>query len=153
MTIEITDAIAHLSIEVLVRSYATEDYWDGNWVVAHIKVMLPGFQAKFSEGLHLSELHSFSQDLKRLYSELEGIARLVAMEGFLDLKAEIDNRGRIHWSVELSHPVGSGNEARLQFAMHSDQSYLPALLDQIEAVLTEFPIVGQSTILGERPPF
>lgn len=152
MSIEITDGTARLTIEVLARSYGTEDYWDGNWVVTPIKVMLPGFQAKFSEGLHLSELHGFYQDLKRLYSELEGTARLNAMEGFLDLKAEMDAQGHIHWSVEISHPVGSGNEARLQFAMHSDQSYLPVLLDQIEAVLEEFPIIGQSSILGERPP-
>lgn len=151
MRIEITDGSARLTIEVLARSYAAEDYWDGNWVVTPIKVMLPGFQVKFSEGLHLSELHGFYQDLKRLYSELEGTARLDAMEGFLDLKAEVDSQGHIHWSVEIAHPVGSGNEARLQFVMDSDQSYLPALLDQIEAVLNGFPIIGQSIVLGERP--
>ena len=98
MAIEITDGLAHLTIEVLARSYADGEYWDSNWVVTPITVTLPGFQAAFTEGMHLSELHGFYQDLKRLYSELKGVACFDVREGFLGLNAEmgslVDQPGR-----------------------------------------------------------
>lgn len=134
MQIEITDSRAHLLIEVSVLTHSDDDYW----VAAHIRAEMPGFQAAFSNELTLGELQGFHQDLKRLHAELKGTARLRAIEGFLDVTAEMDTQGHIHWTVELAD-VNSGSYARLAFEMNADQSYLPALLEQIEAALQDMP--------------
>ncbi len=140
MMIEITDGTVQLTIEVLARSYPDSDYWDGNWCVTRIGAVLPGFQAAFNGEMELSELQGFHQDLQRLYSELKGTVRLNTMERDIELMAEMDSQGHIHWKVELTNTSGSANMARLTFEMDSDQSYLPALLAQIEAVLEMFPV-------------
>lgn len=145
MTIEITDGTAKLCLEVLRYSYPEGDYWDGNWVAVSLRASLPGFQASLGESLHLGELNHFRGDLQRLYEELNGTARFSAMEGFLDLTAEMDALGHLYWKVKLSHPVGGGNEACLHFMMHTDQSFLPPVIAQIEAMIEGFPIRGQIT--------
>ncbi len=143
MMIEITDGTARLTIEVLARSCPDSDYWDGNWCVTPIKAILLGFQAAFNGEMELPELQAFYQGLQQLYAELRGAAHLNTRERFLELTAEINSRGHIHWSVRLADTSGSANMARLTFEMRSDQSYLPALLAQIEAVLEMFPVKGQ----------
>lgn len=136
MHIEITDSRAHLFIEVSVPTHSGDDYWV--WVATHIRAEMPGFQAAFSNELTLWELQGFYRDLKRLHAELKGTARLRAMEGFLDVTAEMDTQGHIRWAVELAD-TSSGNYTRLTFEMNADQSYLPALLEQLEAALQDMP--------------
>ena len=155
MKIEITDGSSHLVIEVLTRLYPDGDSWNRNWVGITIRAMLPGFQAAFNNEMYLSELGSFHQDLQKIYTELSGSAHLSACEGFLDLAVEIDRTGHLHWTVELIHPLGSGDEAHLKFTMLSDQSYLPSLLAQMEQIAEEFPSkekppVGQNRGLGKH---
>lgn len=146
MMIEITDGNAHLTIEnieVLERPSLAGEYDWSDGVAMTIQTKVRRFQAVFDEVMYLGELHGFHQDLQRLYTELKGGACLKVMEGFLELTAEINSQGHIHWSVRLADTSGSANMARLMFEMHADQSYLPALLAQIEAVLEMFPVKGQ----------
>ena len=140
MKIEITDGDSCLTIEVLKRLYPDGDFWDRNWVGVTIRATLPGFQAAFNNEMYLSELERFYQDLQKIYTELSGSARLSACEGFLNLTVEIGHAGHLHWSVELTHSLGSGDEAHLEFTMLSDQSYLPSLLAQMEQIAEEFPV-------------
>ncbi|MES2461035.1 MAG: hypothetical protein V4671_10660 [Armatimonadota bacterium] len=142
MKIEITDGDAHLTIEFTGFPYTDADYWNRNWVSALIMARLPGFWVAFRDEIHLSDLEPFHRDLQTLYTELKGTARLHVMNGCLDLSGEIDHLGHLHWNAEIAHPVGAGNEARLTFAMHADQSYLPSLLAQIKTVMEAFPIKG-----------
>ncbi len=136
LQIELTDGRGHLFIEVVSSRLDYE-----SWAITHIRAELPGFQAAFNNELILGELQGFHSDLQRLYAELKGTAQLNAIEGFLDVTAEMDTQGHIHWEVELAH-TGSGTWGRLKFEMDNDQSYLPALLDQFETVFKNYPSNG-----------
>ena len=138
--IEITDGSARLTIEVARRSYPGGDYWSRNYVVTQITANLPGFRVDFTEEMHLEELEHLGSGLKRLYANLSGAAEFQSSEGFLRIRAEVDRRGHVAWAIEIVHPVGSGNETCLCFCLDADQSYLPPLLAQIEAVQEQFPL-------------
>ncbi|SRR5579884_363669 len=138
----IHDNNARLTLELLRRQYPdNEDYWDGNWVVTRFQATAPGFQADFTEGVHLQELVWLREELAKMHATLEGRIEWKAMDGFLELVAEVDRLGHIRWTVKLIYPAGVG--ARLTLEIANDQTYLPALLNQIDAALEAFPLRGQ----------
>jgi hypothetical protein len=142
-TIEITDGFAHLTLNVQRRESvdAHDCNWGGAWMVTRLRATTPGFQVDFTASLHLNELVELREQVRQMHSTLQGEAELEAMDGWLDLKAEMDRTGHVHWSVEITHPTGSPG-ARLQFEINNDQTYLPDILNQIDAVLATFFVGG-----------
>ena len=104
------------------------------WAEVQITAETPGFRADFYESILFWELDGLREDLRRMHTELKGEATWQPVGSFLDLKAVMNKMGHIHWSVELTRL--SESMATLYFEMNSDQSYLPTLIDQIDAILT-----------------
>ena len=73
-------------------------------------------------------------------TDLAGEIVWSAVENFLDLTAVMDKLGHIHWSVTFTQYYSTPATLRLEF--DSDQSYLPALIDQLDAILTSVVIAG-----------
>ena len=141
-SIEITDGQCRLALDVLRRENPqAQGFWDANWMVAGVQATAPGFHVHFKESLHLSELVALREQVREMYSTLRGGAELDATEGWMNLKAGMDKLGHVRWSVEITYPVALSG-ARLQFEINNDQTYLPGLLNQLNAVLELFPIIG-----------
>ena len=131
MTIDITDNIGRLTLDL--RPSPTI-----GWVLVAGEAMVPNFRAAFDDDMTLDDLMQFHQGLKQLYTELKGYTVLRTPDGFLDVEAEIDLRGRIRWEITIRRGQGGPNAVSLNFEMNSDQSYLPPLLAQLEAAIDAF---------------
>lgn len=83
-------------------------------------------------GLELNALH---HELARLHTTLapEGGFELESLEGQLSLRFEMDRLGHVEVGIRLRD--GFPWETTLQYVIPVDQSYLPALMDQLESGL------------------
>ena len=136
-----------LSVEVLRRSHPDcHDFWDGNWVDAAIELQIPGFTAAYKCSMRTDEFEQFHQKLDFMHRCLKGTAALVTMEDGIALDGEINGRGAIAWEGCLRYPCGSFSE--LKFRFDSDQSYIPEMLSELEAILQEFPVIGERPATG-----
>jgi hypothetical protein len=131
-----------VEIEVFSRAYPGQsDYWDGNWVTSYVKIEMPGYSVGFNAMLRTEEIWDFLQDLKLMDSTLSGKAVLRNLDRYIHLECEMDRLGHIEWSGETCYPAGSG--AVLNFSFESNQSYLGALIKELEDISLAFPVIGK----------
>ncbi|WP_205673068.1 WapI family immunity protein [Amycolatopsis nivea] len=148
---EVAIGAAHgdrLVIDVLGRMHAgAVDFWDGNWLFSPVDLVVGGFSARVPAGLRAEELRSFREQLAKAYADFGGVARLTSMEEWLDLTVTVAKSGRVE--VEGTAIDGRGN--RLSFRIGElDQAELPAIIDGLASIETEFPVLGRDS-LGSDP--
>jgi hypothetical protein len=116
------------------------DHWDGNWLLTPVEVQVGDFRGQISSALRTSELAAFRSQLVTLYETLKGEAKLDSIEDWLTMTLEGDGAGHVSVSGAIRDQPGVGNT--LQFTFSLDQTYLPSILDQLEEIDREFPILG-----------
>ncbi|MBM7569938.1 hypothetical protein [Aquibacillus albus] len=131
-----------VEIDVKGREYPnSSDYWDGNWVVSNVKVEIPGYNVNFNASLRTDDIRDFVNDLKLMSRNLSGKAILKNLDSFIHFEGEMDKLGHIEWSGETCYPAGSG--AVLTFEFVSNQSYLDALIKELEDITYVYPVIGK----------
>jgi hypothetical protein len=131
-----------VTVDVLGREHPTAtDYDDGNWLLSQVSVEAGAWNGRFRASLRAEEFGSFLRGVRLLYDSLEGTAEFVPMEPWLILKLEGDRLGHVAVSGVADDEVATGNKLSLHFEI--DQSYLPSVIRELEAVLAEFPVVGE----------
>ena len=136
----IGDGGKRIIINVLSRPYSTaSDSYSANWLNAHLKALIPGFEVSFDLDILTVNIQSFMHELKKMHKTLTGSAELSAVEGEIHLRGTISKTGHIIWETGLTYPTGIG--AKLSFEFESNQSYLPQLISELDAVLKEFPVI------------
>lgn len=137
-----------MTLELLRREFPdVADYWGGNWFVARVSAVAPGFQADFLATVHQQEIVSLQEAVAQLAAALEGRVEWKTVEGFLDFHAARNRLGHIRWTLDLIRPVGTGNRLTLQ--LDNDQTYLPELLHQIDNSLEAFSLLGSPVVKGK----
>ena len=132
-------------ITIDVRSYerpASGEYWDDNWLVTNISVVVGGFCGRVGANIMTAELVRFSEELYVLYERLTGTAEFTTLEGQLLLKLTGDGRGHIQLEGQVLDQAGIGN--RLSFALDFDQTFLPQSMRDLDSILHAFPVRGAS---------
>jgi hypothetical protein len=116
------------------------DYSDGNWLRATAHCGAAGAQVDISGAfLHALELARWSESCRKLGVTLSGEAGLEAMEPDLSVKMRGDGLGYISVEVEIT-PDHLSQQHHFEFGI--DQTYLPALVGQLERVLVKYPVRG-----------
>jgi hypothetical protein len=117
------------------------DFWDGNWLDCTADVTAGAFRGNLRRGLRADELEAFRQQLAVLYDRLTGEAVLDTMEEWLRVRVIGDGRGHMEASCRLCDDPAFGNtlDCRLRF----DQTFLPAVLRQLDRALQTYPVVGR----------
>ncbi|MDN7246213.1 WapI family immunity protein [Planococcus shenhongbingii] len=132
-----------LEIDVLRRNYPdSRDYWDANWVASIIHLEIPGYVVHFEADLRTDELKEFVDGLRDMNERLHGTAILKNLDNYIHLTGSMNPLGKISWILETLYPVGTG--AQLSCDFESDQSYLRILIDELDAVLEAFPVIGKA---------
>jgi hypothetical protein len=135
------DGGQYLIIEVHYRSYPlAEDRWDGNWLNSAVEVRAGEFTGRVSCYLRADEFVRFRDELRKLYEALEGRAVFTTLENQLKLTLVGDGSGRIDLEGLLRDQAGLGNTLDFHFSL--DQTYLPAVLARLDALLLSFPARG-----------
>jgi len=134
----------HITIRVVGRLHpGFDDFWDGNWLSTRIDFAVGRFTGTVSASLRAEELLTFRNGLDGLYTRFQGEALLGSLEEWLTLRITATGSGQLRVTGELTDHPGDGN--RLLFEINGlDQSYLPAILDGLDEVLTLFPVLGTS---------
>jgi hypothetical protein len=116
------------------------DYWDGNWLIVRAEMRASGALIEV-EGpiLHIPELVRFRDELSKLNASLSRSAELRPLEPGLHLTLTAQSLG--HISADLSITPDQLTQ-RHTFEFGIDQSYLPALLDSLDQLLSEYPVIG-----------
>lgn len=129
-----------LDIMVLERCFPEEaGTWEGDWVRSTVSLEIPGYSAYFEADLRMDEFSEFLQQVQTMHRDLKGTAALMPLEKTVEIIGEIHSLGGISWDVETCYPLGSGTI--LQFTLGADQSYLPALIKELNELLEEFPVL------------
>lgn len=131
-----------LSIRVLGRLHAdADDFWDGNWLVTPVDVIVGGFRGASGAVLRAEELRGFREALAEMHRTVKGEAVLESMEMWLTLRVAVNRSGGVVVTGRLVDQLGSGNE--LAFKIDGlDQSDLPPVIEALEEVETFFPVRG-----------
>ena len=117
------------------------DYWDANWLVAPVDVVVGGFRASIRAQLRAEELARFRSGLERLYETLEGEALLESIEEWITLRVVCLPTGQLDVEGDVTDSPGIGN--RLTFAIDGlDQTYLPPAIAALREIESRYPVIG-----------
>jgi hypothetical protein len=131
-----------LKVEILNYQFpnATE-YWDSSWLNTTIQIKVGAFSAKYSAQLQTIDFSSFEKELKRLYTDLNGVTQFYSIENWLNLKFKGDGIGHFEVRGTACDFPGTGNTLKFNFEI--DQTYIPILLNQLSNILEKFPVKGK----------
>ena len=131
-----TEAADHVAISV--RS-AVDPSSDG-WLICDVSIAAGAWRGSYETWFCTWDFPKFRQQLEALHSTLDGTARFDTLEHQLELEFTVDARGHIEISGSASDRAGDGND--LTFSLELDQSYLPAIINQLRAIEAAFPHNG-----------
>lgn len=133
----------HLSIRVLGRLHPdAQDFWDGNWLATTIHVAAGGFTGTVGASLRAEELQKFRAAVAELHRTLQGEAVLESMEKWLFLRIAITASGRLRVTGTLVDRAGGGTNELKFVVPELDQTFLPAMIQNLEEVQIFFPVRG-----------
>jgi hypothetical protein len=131
--------VGGLKIWVHGRQYPEAfDYNDGNWLSITALCISKGAQVWTSGHIiNLPELENWLIDLERINKEFTGEANLQCTESELRVKLSINKLGQIKMIVNITPDILIQMH---QFEINLDQSYLPALINNLRKVLCSYSI-------------
>jgi len=134
--------IAGLRLWVHGRQFPdADDYWDSNWLVITARVEAKGAGVEIEGPLiRNTEIAAFAAELRRLSETLRGTAKLDCLEPELEVSlCPADAIGHIAIAISIT-PDLLNQSHRFEFG--TDQSHLPMLIAECEAILEAHPVIG-----------
>jgi len=139
-----------LLIEVIARSHPQYyDFSDGDWLNTKISVQSGAFAGRFHATLRSEEFEQFLRDLRLVYSSLGTknpiyVAEFTTIEEQISIVIRGDALGNFVAQCIAVDVAGTGS--RLEFELAFDQSYVPEMLSELEAITTAFPVLGNPSV-------
>ena len=127
MEIRIKDANGqtNLSIEIMDKEPNDE------WLICLANFHYDGFEARFKFSTMLGDFCTFSDQLGTFYSILRGQAEFRSIEDNVSFKLSTDGLGHVDISGYLRH---NKYEVQISFLIHSDQTFLPELINECKQI-------------------
>jgi hypothetical protein len=110
-------------------------------VSCYLSVRAGGFRGTVAADLRTEEFVLFRDSVRRVHAELRGEAVFQTMEGWLEIHLIGDGVGHFKIEGEVRDSPGTGNT--LTFHLSCDQSDLPKVLRDLDALVAAFPVVGK----------
>lgn len=133
--------IAGLQLWVQGRAFPeAQDYWDGNWLKVTARYVA-GLSSVEVSGpfVRVNEIDTFLRQLLGLYQSLQGQAELDCLEPELAVELIAVTGGHIRVAIDIT--PDHLNESH-RFLSEFDQTYLPPIIAQCQAILEGFPLRG-----------
>lgn len=100
-----------------------------------------GFKANCLLSIRSEEVKNFLIDTRALYESLKGEAKFLTMEEGVEINLKAGRGGLIELKSRIQYPIGCGETLKFNFEI--DQTYLPSVIQQIEEVVSRFPVLGK----------
>ncbi|HVC78425.1 MAG TPA: hypothetical protein VND96_18115 [Candidatus Micrarchaeaceae archaeon] len=138
------ETTSYVDVEVLSRTHDVSDYWDGNWLTSVVKIAVGPWKGRYGASLRAEEFAQFHDQLRRLYDDASAPpAQFDSMEPWLRFKVQrSDSLGHITIAGHAQAEPFFEKHNILNFVLDLDQTYLPSVLDELDGILNEFPVVG-----------
>lgn len=132
----------HISICPLGRLHRdADDYWDANWLISPVSIVVGAFSATVAATLRTDELRSFRIAVERLSDTLQGETVLESMEEWLALVLRMGSRGQVTVTGRVIDQLGGRNQ--LTFVIDDlDQTYLPGIVAGLREIEVVYPVIG-----------
>jgi hypothetical protein len=108
-----------------------------DWLAATVSIRVGSFSGLFDALLVTCDFPLFRRQLEKLYESLVGSATFDTIEGQLRIQCTGNGRGGITIDGMAQDRVGDGNE--LQFRFEIDQTFLRAIIKDIQTIESDFP--------------
>jgi hypothetical protein len=127
-----------LTIQVLgYENPAAENEDDANWLSCRLVLTVGPFHADLAVSFTTCDFPDFLRELKSAYTQLSGAASFQTLEDAvrLDIRVEPSGKAQVSGIVQVANEA----QAALSFSYGSDQSFLGQTLQELEAVVQQFP--------------
>lgn len=113
------------------------DYTDGcDWVPCTLDIAVGAWLGTLDVSLGMRDFAPFRSQLRALFNTLDGSARFDTTERQIELECTANDLGHTTVSGVVDDQVSDGNLLRFSFSL--DQSYLPPVIFQLQAIETTF---------------
>jgi|LauGreDrversion4_2_1035121.scaffolds.fasta_scaffold14863_4 hypothetical protein len=128
-----------LEITILKRSNSdTDDYWDGNWLEAEIKIVLPGIKILYGTNLRVDDLQRFYENVIALKYNRSKEAEFTTMEEGIYLHLDFEPNGAVRCKGKANSESGNS----LDFKIQTELALLDVFIDELRIALESYPLVG-----------
>jgi hypothetical protein len=117
-----------------------QDDWDKNILDVKVSVKSGAFLGELDTIFMTTDFESFKQQLRNLYINLNGTATFSGYEHSDMIKLRGNGLGHLNVECQLTESNIPLNE--LKFELDLDQTFLPSIINQINLITKEFPIIG-----------
>jgi hypothetical protein len=124
------------------KQLAKKGYYDANWIDAQIEIAAGGFQGSYGASLCREDFLDFREALSKLYSFAANQGEFTTTEDQLSIEIHGDRRGNFEADCVARDAT---YENRLEFKLRFDQTDIPRMLAELDAIIKAYPL------LGERP--
>jgi hypothetical protein len=117
--------------------------WDKNFISTRIYIKIGGFQGEYLAEIMTFDFYKLKKDLERLYNNLNGHGYFDCLDRYLTIKIAGDGLGHFKCECEAIDRPGF-EESVLKFVLSFDQTQINGLIKQLNTILEEYPIIGES---------
>jgi len=139
MKIEISHNENYLSIEPLRYVPATSECGYLNLILTKVVVNAGKFYGEYNAEFENADFENFKKGLVFIYDNLNAFAGFDSLDPYLTLKIQGDGLGHFQCECKAIHNPGF-EESELTFILHFDQTQIPAMINQIDLILTEYKL-------------
>lgn len=135
---EISENDNLIRIEIISQPYLdSETDYDKNWLRGSVKFKLGAFRGEYFADFQTFDFEIFRKELEIAYDKLNRNAMFDTIES--QAKINLAGNGSGHFEVKfwLMDKAGIGNELSGEFII--DQTQLPELISQLNAINTQYP--------------
>ena len=134
----------YIDVEVLSRAPNATDYWDGNWLTSVVEIVVGPWKGRYGASLRAEEFAQFRDQLRTLYDNASAPpAQFASMEPWLRFNVQRSDRlGHVRVAGRAQAEPFFDNHNLLEFVLELDQTYLSSVLDELDGILNEFPVLG-----------
>jgi hypothetical protein len=125
-------AALEISESEFLRLSDVEQFNDGSGCCCWISVGAGTF-ACLGRRFYFDELAAFVEQLRTMYKALEGHAELRHRYEADFVRFEVDARGHVHVSGQLTGNVPDG--CSLRWSLDADQTFLPAFISDLDGIV------------------
>lgn len=125
---------------IIISLSSHQAHWSEGWLKGCITIKAGAFQGTYEGEFALIDFISFRKELQYLYLNLNGTAKLNCLEDPLKINIKGDGLGHLHAICEASDQSKYDSWRVLTFDLNFDQTYIPALLRQLDEIMEAFPV-------------
>jgi hypothetical protein len=141
MTFEIKYGENILAIEPLKYAFPnSETDYSRNLISTKITIKAGKFEGEYIGEIETGDFENFKERLSALNKDLNGFAHFDSLEPYLTIKVQGNGLGHFKCDCSAIHNPGF-EQTELTFVVQFEQTQIKALINTLDEILQEYPIV------------